>query len=79
MKLLIVDDNANNRMVLRLLLQDYGEGNNTVYEIQECENGLEAVNKAKSGEYSIIFMDIMMPEMDGIEATKRYVIMIKTS
>jgi len=71
MKLLIVDDNANNRMVLRLLLQDYGEANNTVYEIEECENGLEAVNKAKRGDYSIIFMDIMMPEMDGIEATKK--------
>jgi len=71
MKLLIVDDNANNRMVLRLLLQDYGESNNTVYEIQECENGLEAVNKAKRDKYNIIFMDIMMPEMDGIEATKK--------
>jgi len=70
MKLLIVDDNANNRMVLRLLLQDYGENKNTVYEIDECENGLEAVNKAKRNEYSVIFMDIMMPEMDGIEATK---------
>ena len=71
MKILIVDDNANNRMVLSLLLQDYGEDKNEVYEIQECENGLIAVNKAKRGNYDIIFMDIMMPEMDGIEATKK--------
>jgi len=71
MKILIVDDNANNRMVLNLLLQDYGEDKNEVYTIEECENGLEAVNKAKRGNYNIIFMDIMMPEMDGIEATKK--------
>ena len=71
MKILIVDDNANNRMVLNLLLQDYGEDKNEIYEIDECENGLEAVNKAKRGNYNIIFMDIMMPEMDGIEATKK--------
>jgi len=71
MKILIVDDNANNRMVLKLLLQDYGEGKNAVYTIHECENGLEAVNKAKEEEFEIIFMDIMMPEMDGIEATKK--------
>jgi len=71
MKILIVDDNANNRMVLSLLLQDYGEDKNEVYEIQECENGLIAVNKAKRENYDIIFMDIMMPQMDGIEATKK--------
>jgi len=71
MKILIVDDNANNRMVLSLLLQDYGEEKNEIYEIAECENGLEAVNKAKREGFDIIFMDIMMPEMDGIEATKK--------
>lgn len=70
MKILIVDDNANNRMILRLLLEDYGEDKNSVYEIDECTNGLEAVIKAKKEKYEIIFMDIMMPQMDGIEATK---------
>jgi len=71
MKILIVDDNANNRMVLNLLLQEYGENKNEIYEIEECENGLIAVNKAKRNSYQMIFMDIMMPEMDGIEATKK--------
>ena len=71
MKILIVDENANNRTVLRFLLQDYGKDNNSVYDIDECVNGIEAVDKAKEGEYSIIFMDTVMPGMDGVEATKR--------
>ncbi|MDF1881113.1 response regulator [Sulfurimonas sp. MAG313] len=71
MNILIVDDNANNRMVLKLMLQDYGEEKNAVYDIVECENGLEAVNKANRADFDIIFMDIMMPEMNGIEATKK--------
>ncbi len=71
MNILIVDDNTNNRMVLRLLLEDYASENGTSYEIDEKINGLEAVNAAKNKEYDLIFMDIMMPEMDGIEATKQ--------
>jgi CheY-like chemotaxis protein len=38
---------------------------------EECKSGLEAVEKYQSGQqYDIIFMDIFMPEMDGIQATK---------
>ncbi len=71
MNILIVDDNANNRMVLRLLLEDYGEEQGQVYLVDECTNGLEAVEAARSKKFDLIFMDIMMPEMDGIEATKQ--------
>ena len=71
MNILIVDDNANNRMVLKLLLNDFGGSLSLSYDIDECENGLEALNLASSKKYNIIFMDIMMPVMDGIEATKR--------
>ena len=71
MNILIVDDNANNRMVLNLLLNDFGEENKLTYSIDECENGLEALNRAQETKYDLIFMDIMMPEMDGIEATKK--------
>ncbi len=71
-KILIVDDNANNRMVLNLLLQDYIHAKKTeTCEIEECVNGLEALDKAIKTKYGLIFMDIMMPEMDGIEATKK--------
>ena len=72
MKILIVDDNANNRMILNLLLQDHEAENKSVsYEVEECENGYEAVKAVEKTSYDVILMDIMMPEMDGIEATRK--------
>jgi two-component system chemotaxis response regulator CheY len=72
MKILIVDDNANNRMILNLLLQDYGtENKNGPHEIEECANGHEAVMAVEKTRYDLILMDIMMPIMDGIEATQK--------
>ena len=68
MKVLIVDDNRNNRMILSLLLEDY-EG--VDFEIDEVQNGAEAIEAASEEKYDIIFMDIMMPQVDGIEATKQ--------
>ncbi|WP_294965220.1 response regulator [Sulfurimonas sp.] len=70
MKILIVDDNANNRMILKLLLQDYEEEHNIEFIIDEAKDGLEAVQMCKDNSYDIVMMDIMMPNMDGIEATK---------
>ncbi len=71
MKLLIVDDNKNNRMVLTLLLEDYADDNGGVeFSIDEAIDGLEAVSMSKAKQYDMILMDIMMPNMDGIEATK---------
>ncbi len=70
-KILIVDDNKNNRMILSLMLDDYMEDNVGInFEITEAEDGLKALNKCKEENFDIIFMDIMMPNMDGIEATK---------
>lgn len=40
------------------------------YNVEIANNGLEAVNKYKEKEYDLILMDIMMPVMDGLEATK---------
>lgn len=71
MNILIVDDNGNNRMILRLLLEDYMEDNECAsFIIDEAKDGLEAVEKSREKDYDIILMDIMMPNMDGIEATK---------
>lgn len=70
-KILIVDDNENNRMLLRALLEDYAEDNDTALKIQEAVNGLEACLVAEEEHFDLILMDIMMPEMDGLEATKR--------
>lgn len=70
-KILIVDDNENNRMLLRVLLEGYAEENNIVLHIREAVNGLEASLIAENEHFSLILMDMMMPQMDGIEATKR--------
>jgi len=71
MNLLIVDDNKNNRMILRLLIEVYMEENENIdFKMDEAVDGLEAVKMCEAKEYSIVLMDIMMPNMDGIEATK---------
>lgn len=63
---LIVDDNQDNKMTLELLLEDF-EG----LVLDEASDGQEAVEKCKKKHYHLIFMDLMMPVMDGIEATQK--------
>ncbi len=66
-RILIVDDSARARDSLRALLAIYAE--NT--DIQEAENGLEALKCVDSSRPDIVLMDILMPELDGITATQR--------
>jgi len=70
--ILIVDDNQNNRMILKFLLEDYTEekGEENLFDVREVEDGALAVKACEEKMPDIIFMDIMMPNMDGIEATK---------
>jgi len=71
MNVLIVDDNKNNRMILSLLLEDYMDEHDGVeFLMDEAVDGVEAVRMCDEKEYDLVFMDIMMPNMDGIEATK---------
>lgn len=63
-KVLVVDDNMINRKVARSLLQTYD------LEITEAESGMEAIQFVKGTLFDIIFMDHMMPGMDGIEAVE---------
>ncbi len=64
-KILIVDDAIVARMVLKKILAQSG------YEVVgEAEDGLQAIEKFKELKPDIVTMDIVMPEMDGIEATK---------
>lgn len=64
MHVLVVDDEKLIRDVIKeyLLLEDF--------EVDESENGLDAIEKVKSNNYDIIIMDIMMPKMDGYMACK---------
>ncbi|MCM1212069.1 MAG: ATP-binding protein [Blautia sp.] len=63
-KVLIVDDNTVNRKVARLRMRSYG------LEIEEADSGPAAIALVRQKRYDIIFMDHMMPEMDGIEAAQ---------
>jgi CheY-like chemotaxis protein len=64
-KVLVVDDNQINLMLAEELLKNYS------IETDTAENGEDALLKTKDQPYDIIFMDHMMPIMDGIEATRR--------
>jgi CheY-like chemotaxis protein len=61
---LVVDDNATNRMVAEALCE--------MFECtsESAEDGVEAVEAARSGRFDIILMDIKMPRMDGVQATR---------
>lgn len=62
-KILVAEDNAINQKVAKTLFKNIG------FEIEFAKNGLEVLEKIHSNVFDIIFMDIMMPEMDGIQAT----------
>lgn len=64
MRILVVDDEAN----IRLVVREYAEFEG--YEVDEAENGMEAVEKVRAADYDVIIMDIMMPRLDGFSACK---------
>jgi len=61
---LIADDNGVNRTVLENMLKHFN------FKVDLAENGKQAYDKAKQTGYDLVFMDISMPVMDGVEATK---------
>ena len=63
-KVLVVDDNLINRKVARGFLKSYA------FDLTEAESGAEAIELVRKNRYDIIFMDHMMPMMDGIEAAE---------
>jgi PAS domain S-box-containing protein len=67
LRILIVDDHAALRSVLRDMLQERPE----LRVVGEAVNGLEAITQAHTFRPDVILMDVSMPEMDGIEATRR--------
>jgi signal transduction histidine kinase/DNA-binding response OmpR family regulator/HAMP domain-containing protein len=63
-RVLIVDDDIRNIFALSSVLEDYG------VDIRTADNGREAIALAQKGGLDVILMDIMMPEMDGLETMK---------
>lgn len=64
LSLLLVEDNILNQKLIFLNLVKQG------FKIDVANNGLEAVEKFRERKYNLILMDLMMPVMDGLEATK---------
>jgi len=64
-QILIVDDNPLNLKMLDLILQ------NAKYNVLKAENGFKALELATEQKPALIFLDIMMPEMDGYEVCRR--------
>lgn len=64
-KILLVEDNEMNRDMLSRRLERKG------FEVVIAVDGLEGVEKAETGEYNLILMDMSLPGIDGWEATRR--------
>jgi len=62
-KVLVTEDNIINQKLIKRILEEHG------ITVELANNGLEAFEKRRNNAYDLLFMDIQMPVMDGIEAT----------
>jgi two-component system response regulator HydG len=63
--ILVVDDKFNDRETLKTILEDKG------YRVATATDGTEAVEMVKSNHYDIIFLDVVLPGIDGVETFER--------
>ena len=63
-KILVAEDNDSNFILMTYILKKY-------YQFDRAKNGQEAIDMAEKGNYDLVLMDIKMPVMDGLEATKQ--------
>lgn len=63
-QILLVEDNPVNQMIAMEIINSMG------YTVHLAENGLQAIEKIEHDQYDLVFMDIQMPEMDGMTATR---------
>ena len=64
-KILVVDDEERIRRLLKLYLERES------FDIEEAEDGKEALDMALNNDYACILLDLMLPELDGIEVANR--------
>lgn len=64
---LVVDDHPINRLLVRQILQKHWKNS----AVTEADNGIKALNEIQAKRFDLVLMDMVMPEMDGIEATQR--------
>jgi len=64
LKILLAEDNAVNQLTATTMLEKLG------HSVEVANNGREAIDKLAAGEFDLVFMDVQMPELDGLSATK---------
>ncbi len=64
MRILLTEDNLTNQKLALLMLEQMG------YKVEVSNNGQEAIDLLKKGTFDLVFMDVQMPVMDGLEATR---------